>query len=100
MNGRKLKLVRITPEALMEVLRKGSRCRLVTEGLPPDADFRGCSFDFETQTFVIAVWSDSYEPVPVGEVIPRQDIIVMIPAPCTAAEECDTGVEQRRKGES
>ncbi len=97
MKERKLRMLHITPDAILSVLRKGEMCHIVTEGLPPDADFRECHYDHETGTFFIAIWSESYSPVPEGSVIPPcQKITICVPPPCKGVDACTAGMEIKK----
>lgn len=71
MNDRRIRLVRIAPELLQEIITQGNELHcVVTEGLPLDATPRHSSFDPVNGCAVFVYEHESFAPVALGEEIP------------------------------
>jgi hypothetical protein len=77
---RKIKRVEITPEVLVNML-KGGTWTITENPLPEDARLCGAGilpfdFDYKKGVVVLIVESETYEPVPVGEIIETAPLTV------------------------
>lgn len=68
---------------LLQMFRTGHEARFeVVEGFPADAFIVRHHFDQEAGVYWLTVWSDSFEPVKLGDLIPFGQIVVRaLPAP-------------------
>lgn len=72
MNGRRRKIVPISPLLLHDLFTTNDRAMTIrcAEGLPPDARFVGHDYDFQRDMHFLVFESDEWEEVPEFEMLP------------------------------
>lgn len=72
MTGRRLRRVRVNAKMYVDVMKDGwaTGVHVIANALPVDAGVVACSFEMTTLWVWIIVESESFDPVPDGEVIP------------------------------
>lgn len=71
--SRRRALLRLTPEALTQMLKgsnDGYRFKIVENGLPEDVTFFGVNYSPEHAAFVFCLGSEEFEPVSEGNMMP------------------------------
>jgi hypothetical protein len=67
----------ISGETFQDLFTVGHRfpAMIVTLGLPQDAHFVGINYDAVVDTFLTVWESDSFEPVEMGSILPRIEVV-------------------------
>jgi len=69
----RLKRISISPDALMNLFKKGSAWR-VSKGLPADSRIRGFTIDSQTQTLQMFIESKTFEEVSPYNLSPLHEV--------------------------
>jgi hypothetical protein len=68
--------VPVAPEIISRTIRDGSPRITIKSGLPPDAIFAGADFDHLSRCFVMFFLHPSFDPVPLGQMLPNAEIVM------------------------
>jgi hypothetical protein len=74
MRNRRLKIIHLNPQMLFEILVKHPNeftSKILIPNIPDDLTLYGANYSDERQSIMLCVHSDSFEEVPLGQVIPE-----------------------------